>query len=118
MTAIASIGLAFDGNRETLVFGFDSIAEMLETSCEELLVLDRSHPKHLSIPHKWHGRFLEACASTLSSSLWRKVCCDWAIYVRADHPVGFELGTTVPVPVVSSYDYARRRHYRALQHLW
>ena len=100
-----AIQVPLGGSRKTLVFGLDSVAEVLETTCGELLSLNESLPSLFQFHSKAGGadggiRFDVDISPVAGGAL------DWSIYLRANQPVSFDVGEAVPVPVVRDFDHA------------
>lgn len=98
-----AIHVPLGGSRKTLVFGLDSVAEVLETTCSELLSLNESLPSLFQFHSKAGGadpgiRFDVNISPVAGGAL------DWSIFLRANQPVSFDVGEAVPVPVVREFD--------------
>lgn len=89
--------------RTTLVFGMDSVGQILDTTCGDLLALDASLPSIFQFASGGGARGLRFDVKLEPAAPGP---LRWSMLVRAHRPVGFEIGDTVPAPVARHYDYA------------
>ncbi len=87
------------------MFGLDSVAEVLETTCSDLLSLNESLPSLFQF-HSKAGEADGGIRFDVDISPVAGGALDWSIFLRANQPVSFDVGEAVPVPIVREFDHA------------